>query len=197
MARVKKERELKRSRITVIGEGQTERWYFEHLRSVMGYRYDCKPRFFSRQSFDEMRKLIEWVLQNGGIAVCICDVDVTRTNSAERRRFNDMKDYYASNEKVFICESMPSIEFWFLLHYFETSKHFHDSAEVANALRKYLPSFQKNGDFLEKIQRVEELCADNKLKKACLRAHSLSHNGQVESYSNVFKAIELFSQERQ
>ena len=28
MARGRKERELKRSRITVIGEGLTERWYF-------------------------------------------------------------------------------------------------------------------------------------------------------------------------
>ena len=34
MARGRKEREIKRSRITVIGEGLTEKWYFEHLRSV-------------------------------------------------------------------------------------------------------------------------------------------------------------------
>ena len=54
MARVRKERELKRSRITVIGEGLTERWYFEHLRTVKGYRYDCKPRFFAHQSYEEM-----------------------------------------------------------------------------------------------------------------------------------------------
>lgn len=47
MARIRKERELKRSRITVIGEGLTERWYFEHLRTLKGYHYDCKPRFFT------------------------------------------------------------------------------------------------------------------------------------------------------
>ena len=54
MARARKERELRRSRITVIGEGLTERWYFEHLRAIKGYRYDCKPRFFAQQSYEEM-----------------------------------------------------------------------------------------------------------------------------------------------
>ena len=54
MARVRKEREIKRSRITVIGEGLTERWYFDHLRTIKGYKYDCKPRFFAHQSYEEM-----------------------------------------------------------------------------------------------------------------------------------------------
>lgn len=196
MARVRKERELKRSRITVIGEGLTERWYFDHLRTVMGYRYDCKPRFFARQSYDEMRKLIEWVLQNGGVAVCVCDADITRTNLVENQRLKEMKEQYASNDKVLICDSMPSIEFWFLLHYLETSRYFRDSAEVASVLRQWLPGFQKNGTYLEKIQWVAELCADDKLNIACTRANSISQNPQTESYSNVFKAINLFKEQQ-
>ena len=196
MARIKKERELKRTRITVIGEGLTERWYFEHLRTIMGYRYDCKPRFFTRQSYDEMHKLIEWVLQNGGVAVCVCDADITRTNMVEKQRLKEMKDYYSSNDKVLICDSMPSIEFWFLLHYLETSRYFRDSAEVAGALRQWIPAFQKNGTFLEKVQWVTELCADDKLNTACTRAASLSQNLEAESFSNVFKAINLFKEQQ-
>ena len=196
MARIRKERELKRSRITVIGEGLTERWYFDHLRAIMGYRYDCKPRFFARQSYDEMHKLIEWVLQNDGVAVCVCDADITRTNMVENQRLKEMKEQYASNDKVLICDSMPSIEFWFLLHYLETSRYFRDSAEVASALRQWLPAFQKNGSFLEKVQWVAELCADDKLSVACTRSDSLSHNPQAESYSNVFKAINLFEDQK-
>lgn len=195
MARRRKERELRRSRITVIGEGLTERWYFDHLRTVMGYRYDCKPRFFSHQSYDEMRKLIEWVLQNDGIAVCVCDADITRTNNVESLRLKEMKEHYAENEKVIICDSMPSIEFWFLLHYLETSKHFRDSAEVAGVLRRWLPAFQKNGIFLEKPQWVAELCADGKLELARSRAESLEKNPAAESYSNIYKAINFFTED--
>lgn len=192
MARGRKERELRQSRITVIGEGLTERWYFDHLRTVMGYRYDCKPRFFTHQSYEEMRKLIEWVLQNGGIAVCVRDADITRNNIAESQRLKEMKEYYSENDRVFICDSMPSIEFWFLLHYLETSRHFNSSAEVAAVLRRSLPAFQKSGSFLDKVQWVAELCADNKLMLACERARSISEKPQSESYSNVFKAIDLF-----
>ena len=180
MARRRKERALRQLRITVIGEGLTERWYFDHLRTVMGYRYDCK------------RKLIEWVLQNGGIAVCVCDADITRNNIVESQRLKEMKEYYSGNDRVVICDSMPSIEFWFLLHYLETSRNFNRSAEVAAVLRRSLPAFQKSGAFLEKVQWVAELCADNKLMLACERARAISEKSQSESYSNIFKAIDLF-----
>lgn len=36
--------------------------------------------FFTHQSYQEMRKLIDWVLQNDGIAVCVYDADITLTN---------------------------------------------------------------------------------------------------------------------
>lgn len=192
MARGRKERELRQSRITVIGEGLTERWYFDHLRTVMGYKYDCKPRFFTHQSYEEMRKLIEWVLQIGGIAVCVCDADISRNNLVESQRLKEMKEYYSENDRVVICDSMPSIEFWFLLHYLETSRHFNSSAEVAAVLRRSLPAFQKSGAFLDKVQWVAELCADNKLMLACERARSISEKPESESYSNIFKAIDLF-----
>lgn len=195
MARGRRERELKRSRITVIGEGLTERWYFEHLRSLKGFRYDCKPRFFSQQSYAEMGKLIESVLQSGGIAVCICDADVTRTNETERKRFEKLKSDYKGNERVFICDSMPSIELWFLLHFLETSKYFHSSEDVIKTLSKWLNGYNKHGNYLEKVQWVASLCEDNKLEKACRSAESLPQDSL--SYSHIYKAIRLFEENRE
>ena len=192
MARVRKERELKRSRITVIGEGLTERWYFEHLRTIKGYRYDCKPRFFSRQSFEEMQKLIEWVLQNDGIAVCICDADITRINEERKLALSKMKAKYSKNSKVFICDSMPSIEFWFLLHYLNTKKYYNNSDSVTKVLKKYITSYEKSGAFLEKMQWVADMCSDEKLKLACKRASLL--DPLSESYSEVYRAILLFEE---
>lgn len=192
MARVRKERELKRSRITVIGEGLTERWYFEHLRTLEGYRYDCKPRFFAHQSYEEMSKLIDWVIQNGGIAVCICDADITRTNEERNKKFQEMKVHYAKDDRVYICDSMPSIEFWFLIHYMNTRKYFKDSDAVKRELRKYIPEYDKNGPFLEKISWVADLCSDDRLKDACKRAALLGPGN--ESYSEIYRAINLFSE---
>lgn len=192
MARVRKERELKQSRITVIGEGLTERWYFEHLRTLEGYRYDCKPRFFAHQSYEEMSKLIDWVTRNGGIAVCICDADITRTNEERNKQFQEMKAHYAKDDRVFICDSMPSIEFWFLIHYMNTRKYFKDSDAVKHVLRKFIPEYDKTGPFLEKISWVADMCSDDRLKDACKRAASLGPSN--ESYSEIYRAINLFSE---
>ncbi len=192
MARVRKERELKRSRITVIGEGLTERWYFEHLRAVKGYRYDCKPRFFAHQSFEEMMRLIDWVLQNGGIAVCICDADITRENEERRKKLLEMKAAYVKETRVLICDSMPSIEFWFLIHYVNTRKHFKDSDAVIKVLRKFIPSYNKTSPFLEKKNWVAEMSSEEKQNEACKRAALLGP--QDESYSEIYKAIALFAE---
>ena len=192
MARARKERELKRSRITVIGEGLTERWYFEHLRALKGYRYDCKPRFFSHQSFEEMGRLIDWVIQNGGIAVCVCDADITRTNEERDKKLQELKVRYAKDERVFICDSMPSIEFWFLIHYMNTSKYFKDSDTVIRVLKKFIPEYEKTGAFLEKLSWVADMNSDERLQDACNRASRLGLGD--ESYSLIYRAINLFNE---
>ena len=191
MARIRKERELKRSRITVIGEGLTERWYFEHLRTLKGYHYDCKPRFFTHQSYEEMGKLIDWVLRSGGIAVCVCDADITRTNEERKKAFQAMKAKYAENKDVLICDSMPSIEFWFLIHYVNTSKYFKDSDAVIQTLRRHISDYDKSGAFLEKQQWVAEMSTDKRQTEACNRATLLRPNS--ESYSEIHHAIKLFT----
>lgn len=176
----------------MIGEGLTERWYFEHLRTLEGYRYDCKPRFFAHQSYEEMSKLIDWVIQNGGIAVCICDADITRTNEERNKKFQEMKANYAKDDRVYICDSMPSIEFWFLIHYMNTRKYFKDSDAVKRVLRQFIPEYDKTGPFLEKISWVADLCSDDRLKDACKRAALLGPGN--ESYSEIYRAINLFSE---
>lgn len=190
MTRVRKERELRRSRITVIGEGLTERWYFEHLRALKGYRYDCKPRFFSHQSFEEISKLIDWVIQNGGIAVCVCDADITRTNEERLKKFQEMRARYAKDDRVYICDSMPSIEFWFLIHYINTRKYFRDSDAVKRVLRKYIPGYDKTETFLEKISWVADMSMEDRFNEARKRAARLGPTD--ESYSEIFRAIKLF-----
>ena len=190
MARQRKERSLRRERITIIGEGLTERWYFTHLRSIKGFKYDCKPRYFSEQSYAEMGKLIEDVLAQGGIAVCVCDADITRTDDAAKSRLQEMKEKYANNERVLICDSMPSIEFWFLVHFLNTRKYFKDSEAVIRVLKKFIPEYAKTSAFLEKIKWVTDLNAGEKLDSACNRAALIGPKD--ESYSEIYRAIELF-----
>ncbi len=189
MARRIRERKLKNPTITIIGEGATERYYFTHLKRLRGYNYVCKPRNFTEQTFDEMRKQIERVLADNGIAVCVFDADVTRTLPAEKAKFEDLKRKYADNPAVILCDSMPSIEFWFLLHYLNTNRYFATSDDVINALHRYMPNFSKHQSFLSKESWVSELLADNRLDTAIVNANTIGTEG--ESYSRLPDLFEI------
>ena len=189
MARRIKERKLKNPTITIIGEGATERYYFTHLKRLRGYNYVCKPRNFTEQTFDEMQKQIERVLADNGIAVCAFDPDVTRTRPAEKAKFEDMRRKYADNPVVILCDSMPSIEFWFLLHYLNTNRYFATSDDVIDVLHRYMPNFSKHQSFLSKEAWVSELLADNRLDKAIANANIVGMEG--ESYSRLPKLFEI------
>ncbi len=189
MARRIRERKLKNPTITIIGEGATERYYFTHLKRLRGYNYVCKPRNFTEQTFDEMRKQIERVLADNGIAVCVFDADVTRTRPAEKAKFEDLKRKYADNPAVILCDSRPSIEFWFLLHYLNTNRYFATSDDVINALHRYMPNFSKHQSFLSKESWVSELLADNRLDTAIVNANTIGTEG--ESYSRLPDLFEI------
>ncbi len=191
MARRIKERELKNPTITIIGEGATERYYFTHLKRLRGYNYICKPRNFTEQTFDEMQKQIDRVLADNGIAVCVFDADVTRTRPAEKIKYDDMRRKYAKNPSVILCDSMPSIEFWFLLHYLNTNRYFATSDDVITVLRRFIPDFSKHQSFLSKEAWVLELIADNRIDKAIANANSIGLDG--ESYSRLPKLFQIIA----
>lgn len=191
MARRIKERELKNPTITIIGEGATERYYFTHLKRLRGYNYTCKPRNFTEQTFDEMQKQIDRVLADNGIAVCVFDADVTRTRPAEKIKYDDMRRKYAKNPSVILCDSMPSIEFWFLLHYLNTTRFFATSDDVITVLRRFIPNFSKHQSFLSKDTWVSELMRNDKLGFAISRAIKLNAG---ESYSNIYKLFGVLEQ---
>ena len=96
-----------------------------------------------------------------------------------------MRQRYANNPSVIICESMPSIEFWFLLHYLNTNRYFATSDDVISVLHRYIPTFSKQQSHLSKDSWVVTLLADNKLTNAINNAIAIGEEG--ESYSNLHK----------
>lgn len=192
MARRIRERKLKNPTITIIGEGATERFYFTHLKCLCGYNYVCKPRNFTEQTIDEMQKQIERVLADAGIAVCVFDADVTRTRPAEKAKFEAMKRKYADSHSVVLCDSMPSIEFWFLLHFLRTNRYFATSDDVIALLRRHIPDFSKHRSFLSKETWVSDMIADDRIVTAIANSKAVGTEG--ESYSNIHKLFEILVQ---
>lgn len=159
------------------------------IRSLLGYHYTIKPYFFGTTSLKDMDRKITEVIENGGIAVAVFDADVADRDETEMKKLSALKKKFSKKKDVIICDSLPSIEYWFLLHYENTNKFFKDSDAVEKDLRKYITTYEKKVAFFKKEKWVSDLCAEGKLQEAIERAKSFGETG--ESYSALYKVFEL------
>lgn len=189
MARHIENRRQQNRSVTLIGEGLTELFYFTHIRTLFGYHYTIKPYYFSVTSLAEMDKKISEAISDGGYAIAVFDADVSSRNEVEKKKLDHIRKKYAKKKNVILCDSMTSIEYWFLLHFENTNRHFKDSAATEQELKKHITDYEKKVKFLQNIKWVSDLCLEEKLETAKQRAEAFDHKG--ESYSDVYKAFEL------
>ncbi|MCI6876952.1 MAG: RloB family protein [Parabacteroides sp.] len=174
-------------RAVIIGAGITERWYFSHMQSLYDLKVKIRPRYFGNESIFTLEKLIKQVLDNEGLAIVVFDTDVSTWNESENKKLSALRQKYSKHKRVILCESMPSIEFWFLIHFINTNRFFGTSKSVIAELVKFIPKFDKNESFLSNKKWVDDMCQDGRLINACRRAKQLGSEG--ESYSNLWKAF--------
>lgn len=181
---------IKKSPIpTLIGAGITEQWYFKHLKTLKDYRVKIRPRFFGTETANGMAKRIEEVLQNDGFAICVFDADVSTWNELELKKWNALRRKYKDNPSVLLCDSLPSIEYWFLLHYENTNRFFGTSRAVGEELKKFISQYDKAEQFLQNPKWVADMIGEGRMEEACNRAEMFGVEG--ESYTNVYKAVKL------
>ena len=179
---------------TIIGAGITEQWYFTHLKALRGYRVKIRPRFFGTETASGLDKKIEEVLRDEGIAICVYDADVSTWNEAECKKLAELRKKYERNASVLLCDSMPSIEYWFLLHYKHTTRHFGTSKAVIKELKKYIPQYDKTEKFLSNQKWVEEMSGAGRQERACVNAAKMDSSS--ESYTMVQEVFPLIEQRR-
>ena len=128
------------------------------------------------------------MLDDEGLAIVVFDADVSSWNAIESQRLQDLKRRYDKNKRVILCDSMPSIEFWFLIHFISTNKFYGTSKAVIKELIKHISKFEKTESFLSSPKWVAEMCKDRKFENAYSRAKKFGMDGA--SYTNLWKAIE-------
>lgn len=193
MARKQKARNLKKRRSVLIGAGPTEKAYIEHLTHIKGYQIETHPRFCKNDTPYYMDKFVQRVLEDGGTAVCLYDEDESERSAKIQRKLEEFVTKYKDNPNVMLCGSMPSIEYWFLLHYEKINRYFGTSKRVIKVLNKHM-EFEKTEKFLSKPSWVETLLASGRMQQALRHADELGTNG--ESYTHVPDAIRFLEKHK-
>ncbi len=190
MARKINTKEPKQPKTIVVGADITEYWYLKHLKKTLGYKYVLKPSLFGDESMQTIQNRITEGLDAGATIVCVFDEDVRQWNDSERKRMDEIHQKYDTNKNVIIASSMPSIEYWLLLHFENTNRYFGSSAKVIESLKKHLVGFDKKEHFLKQEKWLLDIIKDNKMQLAYQRAKHFGHNG--ESYSDMWKGLDKF-----
>ena len=198
----------------ISGGKNTERYYFQHISSLFAqYPFEVRPRYFGKESkyTEEFPVRIQEILREDADAkiFCVFDWDTIRGNKEKLKRHKDFVKQiktYIDNGQIIMCPSMPSFEYWFLLHFKNTTQLIATCNEVANKLKPYMKSYFSQKDinlfdvlksekYLEKPDWVKNLCADGKLDTAIKRAEDnikaveAADNLDNQSYSYVYKVF--------
>jgi RloB-like protein len=181
-------------RIAVVGDGQTEKIYFDKLKEVEGLRnVSLKPDLPKnvgsyRGVFDKAESLYE---QGYDEVYCLIDMDKVLSDNTLAKYLTDKKRIKKKGMVVF--ESNPCIEFWFLLHFVRTTKPFSNCESVEKELQKYLPNYTKNQQYLVQAN-IYKLLQPNLLKAiengAWIEENHLE-NDYNSSKSEIFKLIKI------
>lgn len=192
MARKVKTRQQNVPIPTIVGAGITEQWYFTHLQRIFGYRVKVRPRFFGQEDIFQLTKKVESVIQDGGVAIAVFDADVASWDKKERMKLEVFRKKYAKNKNVIICDSLPSIEYWFLIHFADIHRLFPTSQSVCKELAKFLDGYDKNEEYLRREKWVRQLCESGNMTVAMERSKVCNEN---QSYTNIPLAFAMITKQ--
>lgn len=197
----------------ISGGTNTERYYFTHINDTTDYHFNIRPKYFADESnyTEAFPKRIKEVLDTNTDAkiFCVFDWDTIygdEINLNKHEIFEKQFETEISTGCVTICPSMPSIEYWFLLHFEDYSNLLKDYRAISRKLSPHIkPCFPapsiplkkllKSGKYLKDSTWVINLCSNGKLDDAIKRAEKnitdAVANGDLEqhSYSYVYKVF--------
>ncbi len=171
----------------ISGGKNTERYYFKHISHITPFKFNIKPEYFGDESQYNVRfsEIVDEILQRNGVDArifCVFDLDTIIGN---KTRENSLKEFEKRIKgKATLCPSMPSIEYWFLLHFEDCCELLKDWGGISQKLAPYIRqcfSYQnikgvrlkdllKKEEYVKDERWVEELYKDGKLELAVSRA---------------------------
>jgi RloB-like protein len=184
LARKKGSREPGKTILIVCEGGKTEPAYFLGLRK----RWRLLPaeiKVVGRECGSAPISVVDYALELRSQTPydevwCVFDRDRHTTFERAKRK--------ALDNKLLVALSTPCFEFWYLLHFYYTTRPFKDADEVITALKKCLPNYSKNAAPLDELLPVLCEALDNASK---VREYNRTANSDGGSLTDVDKLVHV------
>lgn len=189
--------------VKIFGEGQTEWFYFDKLRSKKLFTFSLEPGLpvKSRSSYKKRLLLIDKELERpederANLIVLVTDLDNIVCDSAQHKEYLEDKARYEARGVVFV-ESHPCIELWFLYHFtprYEKSTYA-TYDEIKQPLREHLPKYEKSKDYYSGNSTFREAIVESLSRRvsAAGRADASCRypvaEGEIANYTNIHRLV--------
>lgn len=181
-----------------VVDGECEKWYLEMLReNEKDKNITVKPELKLKMSIKEQYERVKELAKYGYNKVFwIIDFDTLNKEQAEAKKGkNIIAEFYLyydkikANKKIVIIINNPCLEYWFLLHFKQTSKYYNDYNSLLPNLKKYLPDYEKsekyykkkNKDIYKRLSPLLNIAKDNALKLPNFNIQN-THTGLTEMH---------------
>ena len=143
----------------VVVDGETEYWYLQMLKhNEPNIPFNIKPQILQKKNIDQQYKLvIELSEEEYDKVFWIVDLDVLLKEEREKNNSTSSLQQFLSywrklsnQNKVVVIVNNPCLEYWFLLHYKNTSKVFTACADAEKQVSQHLKGYEKTKKFFTK-----------------------------------------------
>lgn len=188
--------------IAIIGEGETEWFYFDSLRIARRFPFKVAPDFPQHSDIQHILKLVEsYIDRRYDHIVCLFDMDRLYSHSTEMQMYQKAKTKYSKKKysgRVLFIETNPCTEFWFLLHFLPNVViRSYDSCEQrVPELQRYMPGYEKTKHYFTRTNLYQYLTENGDLKRAMENSEKLCQlckesPEDIKAYSEIHRVIEL------
>lgn len=198
--------------IYILVDGETEQDYLKSIKTTKPYcdqlgnqRITIRPEIPSKKSLDDQYDSLKEALNHYDRVIWLVDYDVINLQQSQHRKpgtvtpkqkFIDLSSRLESLTKikkykgktVHILINNPSIEYWYLLHYKDTSRLYTTSLSVENELKNYISDYTKNN---EKYRKSILGKLNEKIDHAIFCAKKLNDdNNNVIARADIYKIFD-------
>ena len=143
----------------VVVDGETEYWYLQMLKqNEPDILFNIAPKILQKKNIDQQYKLVTKLSEEEYDKVFwIVDLDVLlkeerekKGNTSSLQQFLNYWQQLSKQKKIVVIVNNPCLEYWFLLHFKNTSKVFTTCAGAEKQVSQHLKDYEKTEKFFKK-----------------------------------------------
>ena len=150
----------KKDTFAIIIDGETEVWYFQMLkRNEPSLQVTIEPKIPQKKRLQEQYEKVLELAEDFTKVFWIIDLDVVIAETkiakkGEPNQIQQLKNYLKklkiNYDNVITILNNPCLEFWFVLHFEQTTKYFSKCSDAERQLKKHLKDYKKTQKYFTK-----------------------------------------------